>query len=95
MTEFMAQPTGWGLAVAAGELAIGTAILAGGSWTRRGLLTAIAFHLALMLFGWWVWVWVWVWVWSVPMLVLLVALWREETSQAARPPHRYERARPA
>jgi hypothetical protein len=63
---FMAQPTGWGLAVSAGELAIGTAILASGPWPRRGLLAAIAFHVALMLFGWWAWVW------SVPMLVLLV-----------------------
>lgn len=60
----MATPTAWGLAVAAGELAIGAAILAAGRWTRLGLLGAIAFHVALLLFGWGAWAY------SVPMLVL-------------------------
>jgi hypothetical protein len=76
---FMAQPVGWGLALAAGELAVGTAILSGGRWTRLGLLAAIAFHVALMPFGFGFWAW------SVPMLVLLVALWRSETGHAANP----------
>lgn len=70
---FMANPSVWGLVVAAGELAIGTAILAGGRWTRVGLVGAIGFHGALMLFGFGFWAW------SLPMLVLLVllvALWR-------------------
>jgi hypothetical protein len=67
---FMANPSAWGLAVAAGELMIGIAILAGGRWTRLGVLGAIGFHVSLMLFG------VGFWVWSLPMLALLVALWR-------------------
>ena len=71
---FMANPGAWGLAVAAGELVIGTAILAGGRWTRLGLVGAIGFHVALMLFGFGFWVW------SLPVLALLVALWpRAET----------------
>ncbi len=67
---FMANASAWGLAVAAGELVIGSAILAGGRWTRLGLVGAIGFHVALMLFGFGFWVW------SLPVLALLVALWR-------------------
>lgn len=67
---FMANPSAWGLAVAAGELMIGMAILAGGRWARLGLVGAIGFHVALMLFG------LGFWAWSLPMLVLLVALRR-------------------
>ncbi|MFC9518446.1 hypothetical protein ACFTSD_22165 [Nocardiaceae bacterium NPDC056970] len=68
---FMAHPSAWGLVVAAGELTIGVLILAGGRWTRVGLIGAIAFHVALMLFGWGYWIW------SVPMLVLLGYLVRQ------------------
>jgi hypothetical protein len=84
---FMANPSSWGLAVAAGELAIGTAILAGGRWTRLGLVGAIAFHVALMLFGFGFWIW------SLPMLVLLGALWqrsdslRSDAPAGPQPPH--------
>jgi hypothetical protein len=66
---FIANPSAWGLAVAAGELLIGIAILVGGRWIRLGLVGAIGFHVALMLFGFGFWVWI------LPMLVLLVALW--------------------
>ncbi|MFM1722328.1 hypothetical protein ABEU20_000882 [Rhodococcus sp. PAM 2766] len=62
---FMAHPAAWGLVVAAGELTIGVLILAGGRRTRIGLIGAIAFHVALMLFCWGYWMW------SVPMLVPL------------------------
>jgi hypothetical protein len=58
------------MAVAAGELAIGVAILIGGRWTLLGLIGAIGFHGALMLFGFGFWMW------SLPMLALLVALAR-------------------
>ena len=67
---FMAHPSALGLAVAAGELAIGVAILVGGPWARWGLAGAIAFHVALLLFG--------LWPWSVPMLVVLALLLRAE-----------------
>ena len=70
---FMANPSVWGLAVAAGELAIGSAILIGGRWTRLGLIGAIGFHGALMLFGFGFWAW------SLPMLALLGALARRTT----------------
>ncbi|PTR32284.1 hypothetical protein C8K36_1011336 [Rhodococcus sp. OK519] len=68
---FMAHPALWGLVVAAGELAIGVLVLAGGVWTRIGLFGAIAFHVALMLFGWGYWIW------CIPALVLLGYLLRE------------------
>jgi hypothetical protein len=69
---FMAHPVFWGLAVAAGELTIAMLILVGGRWARYGLLGAICFHVALLLFGWGFLFW------SVPMLVLLVSLYRRE-----------------
>ncbi|WP_233283140.1 hypothetical protein [Prescottella equi] len=75
---FMAHPVGWGLVVAAGELAIGVLTLAGGRWTRIGLIGAIVFHVALMMFGWGYWIW------SVPMLVVLGYLLRENLRQPRR-----------
>ncbi len=74
----MAHPAGWGLVVAAGELAIGVLTLAGGRWTRIGLIGAIVFHVALMMFGWGYWIW------SVPMLVVLGYLLRENLRQPRR-----------
>ena len=64
---FMAHPTFWGLALAGGELTLGLLLLAGGRWARVGWAGVIAFHLALMLFGWWAWVW------CLPALVLVAA----------------------
>jgi hypothetical protein len=69
---FMAHPAFWGLAVAAGELTIAVLILLGGRWARLGLLGAIGFHVALLLFGWGFLLW------CVPALALLVALYRRE-----------------
>ena len=69
---FMAHPALWGLAVAVGELTIGVLILLGGRWARYGLLGAIGFHVALLLFGWGFLLW------SVPALLLLVPLYRRE-----------------
>jgi hypothetical protein len=65
---FMANPASWARALALGELAIGTAVLLGGIWTRLGYLAAIGFHVALMLFGWGFWLW------SVPALAFLTLL---------------------
>ena len=69
---YMAHPAAWGLAVAAGELAIAVLILVGGRWARYGLLGAICFHVALLLFGWGFLLW------SIPLLLLLVPLYRRE-----------------
>jgi hypothetical protein len=72
---FMAHPTFWGLALAAGELALGLLLLAGGRWARVGWVGVIAFHLALLLFGWWAWAW------CLPALVLVTAA---ATAEAGR-----------
>jgi hypothetical protein len=64
---FMAHPAFWGLLVSLGEFAIGAALLSGGRLAHYGLAGAVAFHLALMTFGWGFWIW------SVPALVLLQA----------------------
>jgi hypothetical protein len=69
---FMAHPALWGLAVALGELLIGLGTLAGGRWTRFGLLGAVGFHLCLLLFGWGFLVWV------VPALAVLLPMLRRE-----------------
>ncbi len=63
---FMAHPAAWGLVLAAGEVALGLLLLRGGTWARAGWAGVVAFHLALMLFGWGFWVW------SVPALALLI-----------------------
>jgi hypothetical protein len=71
---FMAAPVGWGLALSLGEAALGVLLLRGGAWAKAGWAGVIAFHLALMLFGWGFWLW------SVPALAFLipaaVADWR-------------------
>jgi hypothetical protein len=62
----MAAPAGWGLAVAAGEFMIGILLLLGDRRAARiGVVAAIGFHLALLLFGWWAWLY------AVPALGLL------------------------
>lgn len=65
---FMAHPALWGLAVAVGETTLGVLLLRGGRRARIGWLGLIAFHVALMLFGWGFWLW------SLPALALLVPL---------------------
>lgn len=70
---FLAHPTAWALALAALELAIGSMLL-----RRRGLFRtagyglAIAFHLALMAFGWGYWLW------TLPALLVLVLVVRAD-----------------
>ena len=41
----------------AGEVTAGTLLLVGGRAARVGWVAVIAFHVLLMLFGWWVWAW--------------------------------------
>lgn len=65
---FMAHPALWGLALALGETALGVLLMLGGRWARLGWAGVIAFHVALMLFGWGFWLW------SAPVLALLVPL---------------------
>ena len=55
-----------------GEAVLGTALLLGGTAARWGYAGVIAFHVALMLFGWGFWMW------SVPALVFLVWLARRD-----------------
>ena len=69
---FMANPRAWGLAVAAGELALALLLLHGGRAAKVGWLGVIGFHVALVLFGWAFLIW------SAPVLVVLVLLVRRE-----------------
>ena len=49
---FMAAPVAWGLALAAGELALGILLFRGGLAARLGWAGVIVFHVLLVLFGW-------------------------------------------
>ncbi len=72
---FMTHPVAWGLVMAAGETSLGLLLLSGGRRAKWGLAGVIAFHLALMLFGWGFWVW------SAPALAFLILVagkdWQE------------------
>jgi len=63
---FMEQPAMWATLLGLGEVLLGVALLAGGRWSLLGYLGVIAFHLALLLFGWGVWLW------AVPVLIVVV-----------------------
>jgi hypothetical protein len=72
---FMAHPAAWGLVTAAGETALGLLLLRGGRSAKLGWAGVVAFHLALMIFGWGLWVW------CVPALAFLILIagrgWKE------------------
>ena len=68
----MAAPGVWIGLLAVGEIAIGIALLAGGRWTLPGYAAIIAFHLALVLFGWGILAW------SGPVLLLMALVLRRE-----------------
>jgi hypothetical protein len=74
---FMAHAGAWGLALAAGESALGLLLLRGGGWARLGWAGVIAFHLALMVFGWGFWLW------SVPALIVLIPAARADLRRPA------------
>jgi hypothetical protein len=61
----MATPAIYGLLLMAGEITAGTLLLVGGRAARIGWIAVIAFHIVLMVFGWWIWAW------SLPALALL------------------------
>jgi hypothetical protein len=67
----------WGLLLMAGEITLGTLLLAGGRAAPWGWAGVIVFHLLLMLFGFWAWAW------AVPALVVLVLLARHDLRVAA------------
>ena len=70
----MSHPALWAGLLAAREIVLGLALVIGGRLALPGLVGVIAFHLALMLFGWGVWLW------SVPALVGLVWLARSQAN---------------
>ena len=65
---FMSDPPAWALLLALGEATLGAALLLGGTPARWGYVGVIAFHVALMMFGWGFWMW------SIPALAFLVWL---------------------
>lgn len=73
----MAHPAFWGLCLMAGEITLGTLLLVGGRAARWGWIGVIAFHLLLMLFGFYFWVW------CIPALALLVLLARQDLRESA------------
>jgi hypothetical protein len=75
----MAHPAFWGLALAAGETTIGLLLLTGGKLARFGWVAVMAFHLALMLFGWGIWLW------SVPVLAFLIPAARSDRFREPAP----------
>lgn len=78
-TVVMAAPRVYGLLLMAGEVAAGGLLLAGGRAAQVGWTAVIAFHVLLMLFGWWVWAW------SLPALAVLVTLARHDLGRTGAP----------
>jgi len=64
----MAAPGFYGLLLMAGEVTAGALLLVGGRAARVGWLAVIAFHVLLLVFGWWIWAW------CLPALALLTWL---------------------
>jgi hypothetical protein len=62
----------------AGEVTAGALLLAGGRAARFGWMAVIAFHVLLLVFGWWIWAW------CLPALALLTWLARHDLRPARR-----------
>ena len=77
-SAFMAHPSVGGLVVAAGEALLGVLLLSPDlRWRRAGWAGTIAFHVALMCFGWGFWLW------CIPALSLLArGAWQDRSSVA-------------
>jgi hypothetical protein len=71
---FMPHAAVFGLLLMAGEITLGTLLLIGGRCAKIGWIGVIAFHVALMLFGFGTWLW------CIPALVVLVLLARRDNS---------------
>jgi hypothetical protein len=82
----MAEPRLWALLLAAGELAIGVLLLAGGRAARLGWVAVLVFHVLLMLFGFGLWFW------SLPVLAVLVPVVLADWGDLAGPSARARRA---
>ena len=68
----MAAPGVWIGLLAAGEIAIGIALVGGGRWPLPGYAAIVAFHLALVVFGWGILTW------SAAVLLLMSLVVRRE-----------------
>ena len=75
----MAAPAVYGLLLMAGEVTAGALLLVGGRAARIGWVAVIAFHVLLLVFGWWVWAW------SLPALALLGVLARSDLRSRTEP----------
>ena len=62
------RPGFYGLLLMAGEVTAGALLLIGGRAARVGWVAVIAFHVLLLVFGWWIWAW------CLPALALLTWL---------------------
>jgi hypothetical protein len=65
---FRAHPAVWAGSLAVGEALLGAALLTPGRVALAGCVGVVAFHVALLAFGWWAWVW------AVPVLALTIPL---------------------
>lgn len=74
----MAHPGAWIGLLAAVEIVIGLAFLATRPWQRVAYIAAIAFHVALMSFGWGFWLW------AVPAIGALLAAARHDLGTDTR-----------
>ncbi|MFP3712159.1 hypothetical protein [Puerhibacterium sp. TATVAM-FAB25] len=75
----MTAPAVYGLLLMAGEVALGICLLAGGTAAKVGWVGVIAFHVLLVLFGWWTLAWV------APALAVIVPLaWRDLRAEQSR-----------
>lgn len=76
---FMAHPTVWALLLGAAEFIIAVLLVRA---PRLGYIAVVAFHLALMLFGWGFWLW------CVPALAFAVpAMVHEFRTASPEPPY--------
>jgi hypothetical protein len=78
LTIVMSNPGLWIGLLAAGELLIGVALLIGDRWTLPAYGAIIAFHLALVLFGWGFLTW------AAPVVLLLAIATRRELTPRQR-----------
>ena len=68
----------WIALLIAFEVAVGVLALLGGARTQLAYTAAIAFHVALLSFGWGFWLW------SLPMIIALATLVRAERREGSR-----------
>jgi hypothetical protein len=73
----MANPSFWGLLLAAGEILLGTLLLRGGPAARLGWVGVLVFHVLLMMFG------PGIWLWCIPVLAVLIPAARADWPQLA------------